>query len=173
MVFGSVLWSRCLKLCCNIIVIRWENWLEVLRFIANVAVSKSRHRLFFYPKGKVKMHRKDLWDVFLSSGGRLWKGKVLAPFSSMVIHGLLVTCFRSLAFAFQLFEMVLCVCGFENVLKKMPCLGNLCNNSFECFTKVFVFLKRCFNVFWKFVLKLCWDVCLKNGKDVLQVWSSN
>ena len=35
------------------------------------------------------------------------EGKVLAPFSSMVFHGLLVTCFRSVAFAFQLFEMVL------------------------------------------------------------------
>ena len=62
--------------------------------------------------------------------------------------------------------MVLCVCGFENVLKKMPCLGNLCNNSFECFTKVVVFLKRCFNV-----LKVCFESCvvecvLKNGKDV-------
>ena len=32
----------------------------ILCFIANVAVSKSRHRLFFYPKGKVKKHRKDL-----------------------------------------------------------------------------------------------------------------
>ena len=55
---------------------------------------------------------------------------------------------RSLAFAFQLFEIVLCVCGFENVLKKMPCLGNRCNNSLlECFTKVFVFSKRCFKCF--------------------------
>ena len=77
----------------------------------------------------------------------------------MVFHGLLVTCFRSLAFAFQLFEMVLCVCGFENVLKKMPCLGNHCNNSLlECFTKVFVFLKRCFNV-----LKVCFE-------SVCEVW---
>ena len=67
----------------------------------------------------------------MGSGGRLQKGKVLAPFLSMVIHGLLVTCFGSLAFAFQLLEMVFCVC--------------VCG--FECFTKVFVFLKRCFNVF--------------------------
>ena len=64
----------------------------------------------------------------------------------MVIHGLLVTCFRSLAFDFKLLEMVVCVC--ENVLKKMPCLGNCCNNSLlECFTKVYVFSKRYFNVF--------------------------
>ena len=33
---------------------------DILRLIANVAVSKSLHRLFFYPKGKVKKHRKDL-----------------------------------------------------------------------------------------------------------------
>ena len=46
---------------------------QMLRF------RKSRHRLFFYPKGKVKKIRKDLWDYLLSSGGRLWKGKVLAP----------------------------------------------------------------------------------------------
>ena len=37
-----------------------RNDLKVLRLIANVAVSKTRHRLFFYPKGKVKKHRKDL-----------------------------------------------------------------------------------------------------------------
>ena len=73
----------------------------------------------------------------------------------MVIHGLLFTCFRSLTFASQLLEMVFCVCDFENILKKMPCLGNLCNNSFECFTKVFVFLKRCFNVF-----KSCFGSCV-------------
>ena len=92
----------------------------------------------------------------------------------MVFHGLLVTCFGSLAFAFQLFEMVLCACGFQTVLKKMPCLGNHCNNSLlECFTKVFIFLKRCFNVF-----ESCFGSCvvkcvLKVGKRVLQVRSSN
>ena len=74
----------------------------------------------------------------------------------MVIHGLLVTCFRSLAFDFQLLEMVVCVCVFENVLKKMPCLGNRCNNSLlECFTKVFVFSKRYFNVF-----ESCFESCV-------------
>ena len=40
---------------------------DVLCFIAIVAVSKSRHRLFFYPnKGKGEKNRKDLWDIFLS-----------------------------------------------------------------------------------------------------------
>ena len=38
-------------------VIWWENWLEVLRFVRTCVVSKSRHRLFFYPKGKVKKHK--------------------------------------------------------------------------------------------------------------------
>ena len=71
---------------------------------------------------------------------------MLAPFSSMVIHGHLVTCFRSLAFAFQFFEMVLCVCGFENVLKKMPCLGNLCNNSCLKVLQRCLSFEKCFNV---------------------------
>ena len=78
----------------------------------------------------------------------------------MVIHGLLVTCFRSLAFAFQLFEMVLCVCGFENVLKKMPCLGNHCNNSLlECFTKGVCLFEKMFQGF----LKVCFE-------SVCEVW---
>ena len=129
---------------------------------ALVRFSKSRYRLFILSKGKAKKHRKDLWDVFLGSGGRLWKAKVLALFSSMVIHGLLVTCFRSLAFAFKLFEMVLCVCGFENVLKKMPCLGNLCNDSClniykgVClFEKIFQCFESCFEICFEVVL---WSV---------------
>ena len=78
--------------------------LLVLRFIANVAVSKSRHRLFFYPnKGKGENNRKDLSRVFLSKGDRLWKGKMLVPFPSVVIYGLLV--------ASSLLQM-LCVCVF-------------------------------------------------------------
>ena len=62
------------------------------------------------------------------------------------------------------------VCVFENVLKKRPCLDNHCNNSLlECFTKAFVFLKICFNVF-----ESCFESCvvecvLKVGKCVLQV----
>ena len=85
----------------------------------------------------------------------------------MVIHGLLVTCFRSLAFDFQLLEMVVCVC-FENVLKKMPCLGNLCNDSclniykgVSLFEKIFQCFESCFGI-------VLWSVFLKNGKDVLQ-----
>ena len=39
---------------------------------ANIAVSKSRHRLFFYPtKERVKRTEKDLFSIFLSKGGRL------------------------------------------------------------------------------------------------------
>ena len=90
----------------------------------------------------------------------------------MVIHGLLVTRFRSLAFAFQLFEMVLCVCGFENVLKKMPCLGNLCNDSFlNIYKGVCLFEKiiQCFESCFEIVLKLCCEVCLKIARMFLQV----
>ena len=78
------------------------------RFVfANVAVSKSRHRLFFYPtKERVKRTEKDLFEMFLSKGGRLWKGKVLAPFPSVVFHGLLEVC--------SFFKRLLCFV-FENV----------------------------------------------------------
>ena len=41
--------------------------------------------------------------------------------STLFIHGFpwaLSYLFRSLAFAFQLFEMVLCVCGFEKCFEK-------------------------------------------------------
>ena len=66
----------------------------ILHFVfANVAVSKSHHRIFFYPtKERVKRTEKDFFRDFLSKGGRLWKGKVLAPFTSVVFHGLLGTC---------------------------------------------------------------------------------
>ena len=71
--------------------------------------------------------------------------------STLFIHGYpwaLSYLFRSLAFDFQLLEMVVCVCVFENVLKMMPCLGNRCNNSLlEYFTKACIFLKRCFKCF--------------------------
>ena len=63
----------------------------VLHFVfTNVAVSKSRRRLFFYPtKEGVKRTEKDPSRLFLSKGGRLWKRKLLAPFPSVVIYGLL------------------------------------------------------------------------------------
>ena len=71
------------------LIIRWENLL-VFHFIAKVADSKSHHRLFFYlKKERVKRTEKDLLRLFLSNGGRLWKGKVLAPFQSVVFYGLL------------------------------------------------------------------------------------
>ena len=72
----------------------------------------------------------------------------------MVIHGLLVTCFRSLCLDFQLLEMVVCVCVFENALKKMPCLGNRCNNSLlECLQRCLSFRKD-ISMFLEIVLKV-------------------
>ena len=64
--------------------------------------------------------------------------------STLFIHGypwaLSYLVFRSLALIFDCFEIVVCVCGFENVLKKMPCLGNLCNDScLNVYKGVFVF----------------------------------
>ena len=62
--------------------------------------------------------------------------------------------------------MVLCVCGFENVLKKMPFLGNPCNNSLlECFTKGVCLFEKMFQSFESCVV----ECVLKVGKCVLQV----
>ena len=41
---------------------------------AIVRFRNSRHRLFILSKGKVKKHRKDLWDVFLEYFGRQFSG---------------------------------------------------------------------------------------------------
>ena len=147
---------------------RWENWLEVLRLCSQMfRFSKSRHRLFILSKGKVKKHRTDLWDVFLGSGGRLWKGKVLAPFSSMVIHGLLVTCFRSLVFVFQLFEMVLCVWFWKYFEKEAIIVATFVMILVWTYTKVYCLLKNVSmfeSLFWENVLKLCCEVFLKIGR---------
>ena len=69
--------------------------------------------------------------------------------STLFIHGFpwaLIYLFRSLAFAFQLFEMVLCVWFFENVLKRGHRCGKLCNDSCLNIYKGVCLLKRYFNV---------------------------
>ena len=68
----------------------------------NVALSKSLHSLFFYPtKERVKRTEKTFFRDFMSKGDRLWKGRVLAPFPSVVIYGLLGTCsFLKIVFVF-------------------------------------------------------------------------
>ena len=60
------------------IVIRWEELtvfgmlVRVLHSCSqNVAVSKIRHRLLFYPTGKDKSTEKFLKEIALGSGGRL------------------------------------------------------------------------------------------------------
>ena len=89
-------------------VTRWENWLGSLRFLfANVAVSKSRHRLFFYlTKERVKRTEKELFRDFMSKGGKLWKGRVLASFPSVVFHGLLGTC--------SFWKLFVCLCVLKD-----------------------------------------------------------
>ena len=86
-------------------------WSQMLQ-LARVATDFS-----FIQKGKVKKHRKNLWDCFLSSEGRLWKGKVLAPFLSMVFHGLLGTC--------SSFKLLVCVLCFKKfvLLRDNPCIS--------------------------------------------------
>ena len=153
---------------------RWENWLEVLRLCSQMfRFRKSRHRLFILSKGKVKKHRKDLWDVFLGTGGRLWKGKVLAPFSSMVIHGLLVTCLDHLLLLFNCLKWCF-LYGFKNILKRGLCLGNLCNDSCLNVYKGVCLLKNV-SMFESLFWEMFWNcvVCFEISKDGLQVWSSN
>ena len=61
----------------------------------------------------MEKNRKDLNFKFLGSGGTLYKGKGLAPFVSMVIHGLL----NAESLMFFLSEKVFVNC-LENVLKR-------------------------------------------------------
>ena len=147
-----------------------------MHFIINVADSKSHHRLFFYPiKEKVKRTGKTFWEFFLSSGGRLWKGKVLTPFSSVVIYGLLI--------AWSLWN-ALCLCKFENILKT-PSYDKLCNDSrivenvYKVLVlKIFVWkgmFERCFE--GANVRQFCNDSRIVENvykmfilKDVLKVW---
>ena len=67
----------------------------------------------------MKRTEKYLFSRFLSTRGRLWKGKVLAPFPSMVFHGLLGTC--------SFLKLLVCVCVLiflKNVLlRDNPCIS--------------------------------------------------
>ena len=69
--------------------------------------------------------------------------------STLFIHGYpwaLSYLFRSLAFYFQLFEMVLCVWFLKMLRKRGHHCGNLCNDSCLNIYKGLCLLKRCFNV---------------------------
>ena len=153
-------------------MIRWENWLEVLRlFLHLFGLARVATDFLFYPKGKVKKHGKNLLRCLVGSGGRLWKGKVLAPFSSMVIHGLLVTCFRSLAFDFQLLEMVVCVCVFWKCFEKDAFVSAtvvtiLYSNVLQRCVSFRKDVSRFWKLFWKCVvecvLKVCYGVCFES-----------
>ena len=52
------------------------------------------------------------------------------------------------------------MCGFENVLKRGQCGGNLCNDPCLDVYKG-VCLLKVVNVFLKVVLKVCCDVCFE------------
>ena len=74
----------------------------------------------------------------------------------MVIHGLLGTCLDQLALVFNCLKWCL-VCGFENVLKRGQCGGNLCNDPCGDVYKGVCLLKS-FQMFLKVVLKVCCEV---------------
>ena len=85
----------------------------------------------------------------------------------MVIHGLLVTCLDHLPCILNCLKWCF-VCGFENVLKKMPCLGNPCNNSLlECFTKGVCLFEKMFPGFERLIMK----VFVKWVCEIRQVFS--
>ena len=69
--------------------------------------------------GKGKRTEKTFFRDILSTRGRLYRGKVLAPFLSAVIYGLLGTC--------SFFKLLVCVC-LENVLLR----DNSCISPQEC-----------------------------------------
>ena len=53
-------------------VIRWENWLDVLRLYSQMLrLARVATDFLFYPKERLKSTAKTFWDVFLGSGSRL------------------------------------------------------------------------------------------------------
>ena len=74
----------------------------------------------------------------------------------MVIHGLLVTCLDHLLLLFNCLKWCF-VCGFESILKRGLCLGNLCNDSCLNVYKGVCLLKNVsmFESLLGNVLKLC------------------
>ena len=92
----------------------WYGGRTDLRFCVRIRTyaveQESPQTFYFILKERLKKHIKNLLRCFVGPGSRLWKGKVLAPFSSMVIHGLFVTWFfRALALIFGCLKLV-CVC---------------------------------------------------------------
>ena len=81
---------------------------------------------------------------------------MLEPFSSMVFHGLLVTCLDHLLCFSNCLKWCF-VCGFESILKKGLCLGNLCNDSClnvykgVCLLKNVSMFESCLEIVLKYV----------------------
>ena len=76
----------------------------------------------------------------------------------MVIHGLLVTCLDQLALIFNCLKWCFVVCGFENVLKRSQCGGNLCNDPCGDVYKDVRLLKR-----FSFVFESCFESVVMCG----------
>ena len=57
------------------------------------------------------------------------------------------------------------MCGFENILKRGQCGGNLCNDPCGDVYKDVCLLKR-FSMFLKVVLKVCCDVCFEKWQGL-------
>ena len=97
-------------------MIRWEElavfWNDGLRFAFFSAKcggkQESSPTFILSNKERKKAQKNSFFEIFLSKGGRLWKGKVLAPFPSVFFYGLLDTCsFLRIAFCAYAFEKCL------------------------------------------------------------------
>ena len=102
-----------------VIVIRWERtdcfWNAGSHFAFVFAKCRGKQEsppsFILSNKERKKAQKNSFLRCFSGSGGRLYKGKVLAPFLSVVIHGLLGTC----SLCFQKCFAFLVFVGFEKV----------------------------------------------------------
>ena len=129
--------------------------LSVFHFIAIVADSKSRHRLFFYPTRKWWKEKERPLRYFLEVGGLVMKREDV---STLFIHSYLWALSCLLDHFWNCFVWNVFVVGFESIFEKRLRLGKLCNDS-----------RLYKNVYKVLVLKIVQrDVCF--WKDVLKVW---
>ena len=140
------------------IVMRWENWLEVLRLCSQMfRFSKSRHRLFILSKGKVKKHRKDLWDVFLGALcvvlKMFWKEAIVLATFVMILVWMYTKVYCLLKRCFNVWKFVLgnvlnmCCDVFLKIARMFASFDQVTKSCLPYFTqRSFLYV---FNPFWQ------------------------
>ena len=92
-------------------MIRWQNRLFNIGFAFFVRNCRGKQEspltFLLSNQGKGEKNRKRPFSRVSEYGGRLWKGKVLAPFPSVVFHELLEVCSFFKCFVLYVFENVL------------------------------------------------------------------